>query len=177
MNEIPFFPYSPVSYILLHTVQMRKFSGFFMSWQAFSLWYDPFANFCSTTEYSKDPPSYRWAAHQLHKPFYLPLGGIVVLSKAVDLVGRIDLITRSPKLWTSSKPITYEVKCWTFQGGSLPFWRWGRYITRMYRLFSFAKKLIAPWKVNQQTRTKISLPGLSNAYGAPTGSKYYKRTW
>ena len=144
------------------------------------------------------------ATYQQRKSFYLPLGGIVVLSKAVDLVGRIDLITRSTKLWSSSKPITYEVKCWTSQGGSLPFWRWGRYITRMYRLFSFVKKLIAPWKVNQQTRTKISLPGLSDAFGAPTGSnaaeepgqgnnpwslpqtgvlppitgsKYYKRTW
>ena len=31
MNEIPLFPQSPVLYILFHTVQMRKFSGFSMS--------------------------------------------------------------------------------------------------------------------------------------------------
>ena len=35
----------------------------------FSLWYDPFTNFCSTTEYSKGPPPYRWATHQLRKSF------------------------------------------------------------------------------------------------------------
>ena len=87
-----------------------------------------------------------------------------------------ELFELTKKLWSSSKPITYEVTCWAFQGGSLPFWRWGRYITRMYRLFSFVKKLIAPWKVNQQTRAKISLSGLSDAFGAPTGSNAAEET-